>query len=54
MQFLVEAVVLSCLGGLIGLVLALLVDRSALAPLMQVPWMFDPQINVHRLRRSRR
>ena len=45
MQFLVEAVVLSCLGGLIGLLLAQLVV-AALAPVMQVQWMFDPQINV--------
>jgi putative ABC transport system permease protein len=45
MQFLVEAVVLSCLGGLIGLLLAQLVVLG-LAPVMQVEWMFDPQINV--------
>jgi putative ABC transport system permease protein len=45
MQFLVEAVVLSCIGGLIGLVVAQLVVLG-LAPLMQVDWMFDPQINV--------
>lgn len=45
MQFLVEAVALSCLGGLIGLVLAQLVIL-ALVPLMQVPWTFDPQINL--------
>jgi len=45
MQFLVEAVALSCLGGLIGLVLAQGVIL-ALVPLMQVPWTFDPQINV--------
>ena len=44
MQFLVEAVALSCLGGLIGLALAQLVILL-LAPLMQVPWTFDPQIN---------
>ena len=45
MQFLVEAVALSCLGGVIGLVLAQGVIL-ALVPLMQVPWTFDPQINV--------
>ncbi|WP_448663242.1 ABC transporter permease [Sphingomonas sp. CJ20] len=45
MQFLTEAVVLSCLGGLVGLVVAQLVVLG-LAPLMQVPWMFEPQINV--------
>ena len=45
MQFLVEAVALSCLGGLIGLVIAQAVIL-ALVPIMQVPWTFDPQINL--------
>ena len=45
MQFLVEAVVLACLGGLIGLVLAL-VATFILAPIIQVPFLFDPQINL--------
>jgi putative ABC transport system permease protein len=45
MQFLVEAVVLSCLGGLMGLLLAQGVVLI-LAPLMQVEWMVDVQINV--------
>jgi len=45
MQFLMEAVVLSCLGGLVGLVVAQLVVLG-LAPLMRVEWMFEPQINV--------
>jgi putative ABC transport system permease protein len=45
MQFLVEAVVLACLGGLIGLVLAL-VATFVLAPIIQVPFLFDPQINL--------
>jgi len=45
LQFLVEAVVLSCLGGLVGLLLAQLVIAVA-TPLMQVPWTFEPQINV--------
>ncbi len=45
LQFLVEAVVLSCLGGLAGLVIAQLAI-ALLSPLMQVQWMFDPQINI--------
>lgn len=45
MQFLVEAIVLSCLGGLAGLVIAQLAI-AVLSPLMQVSWMFDAQINV--------
>lgn len=45
MQFLMEAVVLSCLGGLVGLLVAQLVVLG-LAPLMRVEWMFEPQINV--------
>jgi len=45
MQFLVEAVVLACIGGLIGLLLAL-VATFFLAPLIQVPFLFDVQINV--------
>ncbi|MBT2186133.1 ABC transporter permease [Sphingobium nicotianae] len=45
MQFLVEAVVLSCLGGVIGLLIAQLVI-GVLTPVMQVPWTFDPQINA--------
>ncbi len=45
LQFLVEAVALSCLGGLIGLGLAQLVILL-LVPLMQVPWTFDPGINM--------
>ena len=45
LQFLVEAVVLSCLGGLVGLVIAQGVIL-ALVPLMQVPWTFDLQINL--------
>ena len=36
---------LSCLGGIIGIVLAQVLV-VALAPLMQVPWVFVPQINV--------
>ena len=45
LQFLVEAVALSCLGGVIGLVLAQGVIL-ALVPVMQVPWTFDLQINI--------
>jgi putative ABC transport system permease protein len=45
MQFLMEAVVLSCLGGLVGLLVAQLVVLG-LAPLMQVEWMFEPRINM--------
>ncbi len=45
LQFLVEAVVLSCLGGLIGLVIAFIAS-AVIAPMMQVPFIFDPQINL--------
>jgi putative ABC transport system permease protein len=45
MQFLVEAVVLSCLGGVIGLALAQLAIGIA-TPLMRVPWLFDLEINI--------
>jgi putative ABC transport system permease protein len=45
LQFLVEAVVLAMLGGLIGLALAL-AATMILAPLIQVPFLFDPQINL--------
>jgi len=45
MQFLVEAIVLSCLGGLAGLLIAQLAI-ALLAPLMQVAWMFDLKINL--------
>ncbi|MFC3712150.1 ABC transporter permease [Sphingoaurantiacus capsulatus] len=45
LQFLVEAIALACLGGVIGLILALLASVS-LAPLLQVPFIFDPQINL--------
>ena len=44
-QFLVEAIVLSCLGGVIGIALAQVLV-AVLAPLMQVAWLFVPQINV--------
>lgn len=44
LQFLVEAVVLSSLGGVIGVALALIATIS-LAPVMGVPFIFDPFIN---------
>ena len=45
LQFLVEAIVLSCLGGLIGLLLALL-GGLALAPALGVPFLFDWKLNL--------
>jgi putative ABC transport system permease protein len=45
LQFLIEAVVLAALGGLIGLVLATIASL-ALAQLMQIPYQFDPAINL--------
>lgn len=45
LQFLVEAIALSCLGGLIGLVIA----QAAIAiisPLIKVEWLFDLKINL--------
>jgi len=45
LQFLVEAVALACLGGVIGLLLALAASL-ALAPVLQVPFIFGPQINI--------
>jgi len=45
LQFLTEAVVLCCLGGLIGIALAFGLSFG-LAALVDVPFMFDPVINV--------
>jgi putative ABC transport system permease protein len=45
MQFLVEAIVLSCLGGVIGLLLALIAS-IVISPLMQVPFIFDVKVNL--------
>lgn len=45
LQFLVEAVVLASLGGVIGLVLATLMTVVG-APLVGVPVLFDPGINL--------
>jgi putative ABC transport system permease protein len=44
-QFLVEAIVLSCLGGVIGIALAQVLI-VVVSPLMQVPWLFVPSINA--------
>ncbi|WP_455383802.1 ABC transporter permease [Acidihalobacter prosperus] len=45
LQFLIEAVVLSSIGGLIGIALAT-VASLALAGVMQVPYVADPGINL--------
>jgi len=45
LQFLIEAVVLAALGGLIGIVLATGAS-IVLARLMNVPWLFDPGVNL--------
>ena len=44
-QFLVEAIVLACVGGFLGLLLALVLTGVG-AKLVQVPFMFDVQINL--------
>ncbi len=45
LQFLIEAVVLSSLGGVIGILLATLASIS-LATMMHLPYLFDPTINL--------
>lgn len=45
LQFLVESVVLACLGGLIGLVLAFVMTTFA-ASMLGLPFLFDVQINA--------
>jgi putative ABC transport system permease protein len=45
LQFLVEAVALAALGGVVGIVLATLASVG-LAKVMQVPFLFDPGINL--------
>lgn len=45
LQFLVEATTLSCVGGLIGIILALGLCLG-LSQLIQVPFVFDPKINL--------
>ena len=45
LQFLTEAVVLCCFGGLVGIGLAFLLSWS-LAGVIDVPFVFDPVINI--------
>ncbi|MES2996496.1 MAG: ABC transporter permease [Verrucomicrobiota bacterium] len=45
LQFLVEAVTLSCVGGLCGIAIAYALCRS-LAKVVGAPFMFDPTINI--------
>jgi putative ABC transport system permease protein len=45
LQFLIEAVVLASLGGIIGIALATTAS-IALAGLMSIPYLFDPGINL--------
>lgn len=45
LQFLVEAIVLSALGGITGILLAAIASVS-LARLMQIPFLFDTHINL--------
>ena len=45
LQFLTEAVVLCCFGGLLGILLAFGLS-VALASAAELPFMFDPFINV--------
>ena len=45
LQFLIEAVALAALGGLIGIAIAT-VASFALASVMEVPWLFNPAINL--------
>jgi putative ABC transport system permease protein len=45
LQFLIEAVVLASLGGIIGIALATAAS-IALAGLMSIPYLFDPGINL--------
>jgi len=45
LQFLIEAVVLSAIGGLIGIVIATIASY-VLAGIMGVPFLFDPTINL--------
>jgi putative ABC transport system permease protein len=45
LQFLIEAVVLSALGGLVGIVLAFFACLG-LSTLMSMPFLFNPSINL--------
>ena len=46
LQFLAEAVVLSCFGGVIGLLLAFALAFLLATKAMQVPFVFDPVSNI--------
>jgi putative ABC transport system permease protein len=45
LQFLTEAVVLCCFGGLVGIGLALGLS-VLLSALIDIPYVFDPAVNV--------
>lgn len=45
LQFLIESIVLGCLGGLLGIVIAAIASW-VLASFMQVPFAFYPGINL--------
>ena len=45
LQFLIEAVTLAAMGGIVGIVIAT-VASFALAGVMEVPFLFDPGINL--------
>ncbi|PKO45306.1 MAG: multidrug ABC transporter substrate-binding protein [Betaproteobacteria bacterium HGW-Betaproteobacteria-3] len=45
LQFLIEAVVLSALGGVVGIIIATAASYG-LSGVMEVPYVFDPTINV--------
>jgi putative ABC transport system permease protein len=46
LQFLTEAVVLCCFGGVLGLLLALAISWFVATKAMQVPFVFDPVSNI--------
>ena len=46
LQFLIEAVVLAALGGLVGMVFATGASYVMAGVMMDVPYSFDPAINV--------
>lgn len=45
LQFLTEAVVLCCFGGVVGIVLALGLS-TLLAGIIDIPYLFDPSVNI--------